>query len=549
MRPLTPSLTGPTRGILAVAVIVACATGGCDSTKAEARRQYFKALELSHTGAPLEDQLGYANRAVQLEPASAIYLELRAGLLFSVNRLSEARADFDRTVELADRPYLRYERANLLCALGEYAAALTDLDRAIGAQPSNTQFYPRRALARLAVGRVIDARADIEHASAIPNGLAGSHARAAVLLMEGKPAEALVDLDPLVESSDYSHQGLFRAMRMLAHAALKHRDRVLTEFDRERLAAAAHYPDLGFRYWFVSRSCDNAFIVTQAGGLRSKVETMVSVSDSAPPPPVARVTPSPASPPPAFRPRPLLIVESSDTSVLIDLDRQGIDPNANSLATLQLLDDRGVRIAQRVAVRKECANVCGEDGSEECHIVGAYRYAGPPLAPYAIAFEARVDVRPHSLDRTPMPRAAQLGRLAQIFAGPGRLPVESEAVYSWTRADASGDWAEQSSWFEEVRSGRRQLSAAKTGILFADCSLTVFGPLTEFDCPDRRSTYLGSRHLGGTDELNVRYSADVDGTLAYFVIVDWNSVIHVRIVFRLNDEWYEDGVDDDRTVC
>ena len=146
------------------ALVAACLAAGCDSAGDEAWREYFTELELSKTGQPLEEQLAHADRAVKLVPTGATYLEKRADLLFAVNRLAEARVDYDRAVELADRPYLRFERADLLCALGEYDVALADLGRAIGAQPENTQFYPRRALARLARRRVAEARADVDHA-------------------------------------------------------------------------------------------------------------------------------------------------------------------------------------------------------------------------------------------------------------------------------------------------------------------------------------------------------------------------------------------------
>jgi tetratricopeptide (TPR) repeat protein len=262
--------------------LVACLASGCDSAGNEARREYFKALELSKTGQPLEEQLAHVDRAVRLVPTSAEYLEKRANLLFAVDRLAEARVDYDRAVELADRPYLRFERANLLCALGDDYTAHTDLDHAIAAQPENIQFYPRRALVRLALGRVAEARADVDHA--IASSRAGSserYARAAVLLMEGRPAEALADLDFVVAHfSDVSHGALPRTMRLLAHVALDQRELAAAEFDGQTLEAAAHWPYLGYQYWFVRRGCDNAFIATQAGHLVAQAQSILSASES-----------------------------------------------------------------------------------------------------------------------------------------------------------------------------------------------------------------------------------------------------------------------------
>lgn len=267
-----------------VALVVACLATGCDGVGDEARREYFKSLELSKTGQPLEEQLARMDRAVQLAPDGANYREHRANILFALDRPGEARAEYDRAVELADRPYLRFERADALCALGEYDAALTDLDRAISAQPKNIQFYPRRALARLAVGRVAEARADVDHAAASSGSAAdGGFARAAVLLMEGKPAEALRHLDfELARGSDPSHGALPRTLRMLAHTALGQREFAAAEFDRNRLAAAAHWPDMGYRYWLVPRGCNNAFLATQASDLVAAARAILAGSESVP---------------------------------------------------------------------------------------------------------------------------------------------------------------------------------------------------------------------------------------------------------------------------
>ena len=264
-----------------VVLVVACLAAGCDRAGDEARREYLEALELSKTGRPLEEQLARVDRAVRLVPTGATYLEKRAGLLFGLGRLAEARVDYDRAVELADRPYLRFERADLLCALGEDDAAQADLDRAIAAQPENIQFYARRALVRLAVGRVAEARADVDHAIAsAPAGESERYARAAVLLLEGKPAEALADLAFLIAHfSDATHGALPRTVRLLAHAALDRPEQAAAEFDRQTLDAAAHWPSLGYRYWLVRRGCANAFIVTEAAPLVARAQSILAASE------------------------------------------------------------------------------------------------------------------------------------------------------------------------------------------------------------------------------------------------------------------------------
>src|SRR5260221_1091133 len=232
-----------------VALLVAYLAYGCDGAGDQARREYFKALEPGKIGHPLDEQLVHVDRAVRLAPTSATYLEMRASLLFGLNRLAEGRADYDRAVELADRPYLRFERADVLCALGEDDAALADLDRAIAEQPTNLQFYPRRALARRARGRVGEARADVDHAVASSRGGSSErYARAAVLLTEGGAPQALADLDfVLAHFVDASHGALPRTVRLLAHVALDQRERAAAEVDPPTLDAPDHWPDLRYR--------------------------------------------------------------------------------------------------------------------------------------------------------------------------------------------------------------------------------------------------------------------------------------------------------------
>jgi tetratricopeptide (TPR) repeat protein len=266
-----------------VVLSVACLAAGCGRGDDEARREYLEALELNKTGRPLEEQLAHVDRAVRLVPTGATYLEKRAGLLFGLGRLTEARVDYDRAVELADRPYLRFERADLLCALGEDDAAHADLDQAITAQPENIQFHARRALARLALGRVAEARADVDHANASSRGGGESdrYARAVLLLLEGKPAEALADLDFVIAHfSDATHRALPRTVRLLAHVALDRHDQAVAEFDRQALDAAARWPALGSRYWLVRRGCANAFIVTQAGSLVARAQSILAAGES-----------------------------------------------------------------------------------------------------------------------------------------------------------------------------------------------------------------------------------------------------------------------------
>jgi tetratricopeptide (TPR) repeat protein len=239
---------------LLAAALLACAAGACKDDPA--RREYFQALELEDTGQPLEDQLRHLDRAVHLAPTNAHYREKRGARLFSLGRVQDALADYDRAVALEDRPYLRFERADALCALAEYEAASADLDHAIAAHVGNVQFSSRRALVRLALGRVADARADVDRAFATTRpGIEDRYARAAVLVMEGELEAALLDLDYVIaNSSEPTHGALPRTLRLLVHVALGRLDRAATEFDPGIIYAAGAEPDLGPHYWLSPRA-------------------------------------------------------------------------------------------------------------------------------------------------------------------------------------------------------------------------------------------------------------------------------------------------------
>jgi tetratricopeptide (TPR) repeat protein len=181
-----------TRRTLPIAACVALLGCGDDP----ARREYFAALEASKHGRPLAESLAHADRAIALNPDRAEYYEMRAGFRRGLGHLDGAEADYDRAIELRDRAYLRFERANLLAARGEPERALADYDLAIALEAWNAQFYRGRALARAAVGRGAEALADAEHLVAeSPQRAESWHARGVARLALGRAQEALGDFD------------------------------------------------------------------------------------------------------------------------------------------------------------------------------------------------------------------------------------------------------------------------------------------------------------------------------------------------------------------
>ena len=175
------------------------------------------------------------DRAAKLAPDNIEYLQRRAGYLAEFGRLREARADLDHSIVLHDRPYLRYERAAVLYAMGESQLASVDLDGAIAAQPENTQFYPCRAVVRAALGRFEEAAADAQVAiTRMPANMEGTYASAMVMLAAGHAKAASAELDLLARWSPYLWY--LQLARQRAHEVLEQRDRA--EEDRKAVEAA-----------------------------------------------------------------------------------------------------------------------------------------------------------------------------------------------------------------------------------------------------------------------------------------------------------------------
>jgi tetratricopeptide (TPR) repeat protein len=645
-----------------LAVVLAAAAACTPSASDTALDAYLEALRLSKTGAPIELQLAQVDRCIALMPTAADCLTMRGNLRMHLDRPREAREDFDRSIAAVDHPYTHFHRAEALCAIGEYQAALTDLDTAIVGQPWQDVFYFRRALARLAAGRIAEARADLER-----RGPLAGYGSAALHFVEGHPADAIAALDALAAKSSTGGAGsdddLPHVLRMLSYIGLDQPERAAALYDHNRLKAAEGSPSSGYEYWLVPRGCDNAFLATQGGesikraremfaaaahlrAANSRLQTLrescpslaaqleVTKGEAAAGSALAerltdgmlseneercayawlsrlavadaeakelfrtRIAPVLANSPraldhadrwlgsqaggmlrevqntfaanklekrqtttavPGLRTPPFWIERSSAGSFVVELQRteNGSSVRRPAPVRLQVIDEHGLRMAMRTAERQECAKTTADD--DECIAVGDYEYSGQPLAPFAVAFNAQVKVVPLPLERKTLSRDAQEKYLAALFSAPPTLTKADSEKYSWVRVSGD-DWVEQRTWREEYRPGWFRVAVTATGRRLSDCSLSVNGPLTEFACTKRRGTvqslehvvYLGPRPIGGHDNdslgLSVRYAATIDGVPAYFFVVDWNSVSHVHVAFRVKDGWNEDVVASDRAA-
>jgi hypothetical protein len=256
--------------------------------------------------------------------------------------------------------------------------------------------------------------------------------------------------------------------------------------------------------------------------------------------------------PEALRTQAFAIEQSSDGHAIVDLERPGVDPAAPELETLQLLDGRGVRIAKRSGVRKLCATACGnENSTESCHIVGDYEFSGRSLEQFALAFNGATEVVPHPLDRARAARSVQTAHLARMFKKTYQVP---ENVYGarWVRSESKGDWIELATRWVPAPGGHVRAVETPTGAKFESCSLMAFGTLTEIRCPLRHTMYVDNRFIGMNDEFelgpSVRYSADIDGTLIFLVLLKRKNETRPVILFRdpgaagakaPTDEWYK----------
>ena len=149
----------------ALALLVAFAVGACgedESDKARAAREYLLVELDGKSCCKLTEQqsLEHLECAVTLEPASASYRAARAHFLERLGRRDEAIAELDRAIGLGDSRYRRAQRGWLRCDQRQFAAAVDDFDRALGAEPGERNFLFGRALALVALGRPDPAAAD-----------------------------------------------------------------------------------------------------------------------------------------------------------------------------------------------------------------------------------------------------------------------------------------------------------------------------------------------------------------------------------------------------
>jgi len=185
------------RRVARVFALFACTIGAVQNCGGDsADREYLAALRGEETGMTREQQISHVDRAIQLNPRRACYYETRAIYWIDLRRFDRALEDVDRDIELVDRPYARFLRGLVSCQSVQFSHALADFDTAIDRQPSNTQFYRGRSLARSATGDVVGALRDAEHlVSTVPQQAESYYSRGVALALLGRDRDAIADFD------------------------------------------------------------------------------------------------------------------------------------------------------------------------------------------------------------------------------------------------------------------------------------------------------------------------------------------------------------------
>jgi tetratricopeptide (TPR) repeat protein len=222
---------------------------GCAVDPAE--REYTTALRGEETGMTRVEQIAHLDRAIELAPRRAYYYETRAIYEIDLKQFGRARADLNRDVALLPRPYAYFLRGLVACQAGDAAASLADFDRAIRGQPSNTQFYRGRSLARSATGDVTGALQDAEHlVKAAPQQAESFYARGVANALQGRDSEAVTDFDRAARMRPelvYVVEARAQSLERLGDAARAQADRAALEHLRSERSGCAACLD-PFRY-------------------------------------------------------------------------------------------------------------------------------------------------------------------------------------------------------------------------------------------------------------------------------------------------------------
>ena len=210
------------------ALLLLAIASGCALDPAE--REYNAALRGEETGMSRGEQVAHLDRAIALAPRRGWYYETRAVYRIDMSEFDAARRDLDRDIALAPRAYAYYLRGLVACQSGQFRQSLADFDVAIARQPSNTQFFRGRSLARAAVNDARGALDDAEHlVREAPQQGESYYARGRARALLGHDREAVEDFDRAARIRPelvYVIEARVSALERLHQAARADSDRV-----------------------------------------------------------------------------------------------------------------------------------------------------------------------------------------------------------------------------------------------------------------------------------------------------------------------------------
>ncbi len=138
--------------------------------------------------------------AIAATPTNPFAYRLRAQLRIRQGKEEEARADFNKAIELPQSPASKYlshtERGQFLVRNMDLREALADFDAAVRLDPTKAAAYVGRAIASKSSGDVANALADLDRAKAVEPGYKPTYLeRGDLLLAEKRYAEAIADFE------------------------------------------------------------------------------------------------------------------------------------------------------------------------------------------------------------------------------------------------------------------------------------------------------------------------------------------------------------------
>lgn len=161
---------------------------------------YIEALQLIHDNAPTQDVLRRLNAAIEQEPENAVYIARRAHLYFDVGDFLSAHRDYARLLRLTPRDaQLNYMMGLTQGRLDRLPDALASCQMAVNLAPCSDSFHNGLAVCYLAMGKLNDAKREIELAiKYAPQYQRWHYTKALILSRLGRKAEAIDEFNKTV---------------------------------------------------------------------------------------------------------------------------------------------------------------------------------------------------------------------------------------------------------------------------------------------------------------------------------------------------------------